>query len=276
MNVTNPISLEQRLQNVKASNLTELNAIRNIISKIILIPFSDFMFFHQKEYLLIMTEFTNHEQTSDFPNVITGQVFEYIVRRIGKYIKTDEAVELLNAINQPFLDLYDKAKGRVSDPFSMDDSFEELIEASPWKYVQETFTSSLGNIPLKERIQNIERSNDYKAVAYLGNIHNLLIPSKMGFPFYNLLYSTTFKDYYTCLQSLSYTKITPIKVTYNKLLQAKTGFSPDKTILEYYVQQDLRDFAKNIYSLFVYPMAQVSRSMFINYCKKNKSNKKGN
>ena len=91
MNVTNPISLEQRLQNVKVSNLTELNAIRNIISKIILIPFSDFMFFHQKEYLLIMTEFTNHEQTSDFPNVITGQVFEYIVRRIGKYIKTDES-----------------------------------------------------------------------------------------------------------------------------------------------------------------------------------------
>ena len=281
MKITNPTSLEKRLKNINYSAFTEPYAIRNIITKIVLMPFSDFMFFHQREYLFIMTEFTNNKQDSDFPDVLTGQIFEYIVREVGDQISLvyevageERITAMLNAIYKPFLDMYDKASGKTSDPFSMRDSYKDLIESSPWKYVRkDTLEKSSKSIPLQERIRKITKSKKYKAEEYVANAHNQLIPSEMGYPFYLLLYCATFKDYYACLQSLSSTKISTTKITYSKLAQSHTGYHVNQTILEYYVKQNRGRFNNNIYSLFIHPMAQISRTMYMNYCRRTK---KGN
>lgn len=281
MKITNPVSLNKRLQNIKYSAFTEISAIRNIITKIVLMPFSDFMFFHQREYLLIMTEFTNNQQDSNFPDVLTGQIFEYIVREVGEQISLvynvpgeERITAMLNAIYKPFLDMYDKAKGEVRNPFPMENSVKELINLSPWKYVKKsTPENSKPNLPLQKRIQNITKTKPYKVAIYMDNIQNLLIPSEVGYPFYLLLYCATFKDYYTALQSLSSTKISPTKITYNKLAQSHTGYDINQTILEYYVKHNQGYFNNNIYSLFIYPMAQVSHTMYMNYCKRTKKGK---
>lgn len=281
MKITNPVSLNKRLQNTKYSTFTELSTIRNIITKIVLMPFSDFMFFHQKEYLFIMTEFTNNQQDSNFPDVLTGQIFEYIVREVGEHISLvydvpgeERVTAMLNAIYKPFLDMYDKAKGEAKNPFPMENSVKELINLSPWKYLKKFAPeTSKPNLPLQKRIQSIAKTKPYKLAIYMDNIQNLLIPSEMGYPFYLLLYCATFKDYYTALQSLSSTKISPTKITYNKLEQSHTGYHVNQTILEYYVKQNRGYFNNNIYSLFIYPMAQISHTMYMNYCKRTK---KGN
>ena len=80
-----PVSLDQRLDNMqKYARITEKNAVRNMIKKVVLMPFSDFMFFHKDEYIYIMREYTGHRSHAKFPDIMTGQAFEFIVNEIGK------------------------------------------------------------------------------------------------------------------------------------------------------------------------------------------------
>ena len=59
--------LKQRKKNIRNAHTTEPLAICNIIEKIVLMPFSDFMFCHPKEYVSVMEEFTSHKQKWNFP-----------------------------------------------------------------------------------------------------------------------------------------------------------------------------------------------------------------
>lgn len=283
-----PVSLGQRLDNLqKYARITEKNAVRNMIKKVVLMPFSDFMFFHKDEYIYIMREYTGHRSHAKFPDIMTGQAFEFIVNEIGKtpgYIYECEGQErlttLLNAAYAPFLRLYDSIKADVTAPFLKNASEKELITGSAWRYVSDSprrgrDVSADTELPLQERIWQIKRQKSYKAEAYRNNVYRNLQPSEAGAMFFWLLYGATFQDYYDSLCSLSYTKLSPTKITYSKLLQSKTEFSLNKSLMEYYEDQPKNEFKRNIYSMFIYPMAQVSRTLYEMYLKRVKQ-RKGN
>lgn len=267
-------SLEERLRNDHISHTTGIQASINILKDIILMPFSDFMFFHPNEYQYVMKEFTSHHYESNFPEVPTGLVFEFLVSEIGMspsaiFLATEEEKHrrelLLNSIYQPFLHMYDISKitGELPDPFpSSVNTSRDLIENSSWKYVNKTvseshFSNDLAGIPLEKRIQHIKASKFFKASAYSNSAHHSVIPSEVGILFYKLLFCTTFEDYFKCLKSLSLTRISPTRILYNKLEQSHTSYKLDSAILEYYTTRPIKDFESGIYALFIYPMAQV-------------------
>ena len=73
--------LKQRKKNIRNAHTTEPLAICNIIEKIVLMPFSDFMFCHPEEYASVMEEFTNHKQKWNFPEIPTGMAFQLLQNR---------------------------------------------------------------------------------------------------------------------------------------------------------------------------------------------------
>ena len=75
--------LKQRKKNIRNAHTTEPLAICNIIEKIVLMPFSDFMFCHPKEYVSVMEEFTNHKQKWNFPEISTGMAFQFVAKQTG-------------------------------------------------------------------------------------------------------------------------------------------------------------------------------------------------
>lgn len=281
-----PVALSQRVENVQRyARITEKSAVRNMIKKVVLMPFSDFMFFHKDEYAYIMREYTQNQSRTKFPDILTGQAFEFIVNEIGKspgYIYECEGQErrtaLLNAVYAPFLRMYDCIKTDVSSPFSRTASGKEIIQESAWRYVNDSPRRSREvsvdvELPLQERIRQIRIKKSYKVEAYRDNVYHNLQPSEAGRMFFGLLYGATFQDYYDSLCSLSYTKLSPTKITYSKLLQSETEFSLDKPLMEYYEDQSKTDFKLNLYSIFIYPMAQVSHTMYTIYLKRVKQMK---
>ena len=109
--------LKQRKKNIRNAHTTEPLAICNIIEKIVLMPFSDFMFCHPEEYASVMEEFTNHKQKWNFPEIPTGMAFQFVAEQTGmspsaRITTGEEAIirkQLLNAVYQPFLDIFDMA-----------------------------------------------------------------------------------------------------------------------------------------------------------------------
>lgn len=270
--------LKQRRENLRKAHTTEPLAICNIIEKIVRMPFSDFMFCHPEEYICVMEEFTNHTLKRDFPEIPTGLAFQFIVEQTGMSpfarIATEEErlirKRLLNAVYQPFLDIFDIIIHNPGDPFhGTIQTPEDLLQSSSWRYVNTIRSTHLiyGNdqgIPLQERIQRIENSKTYKANFYCYNMRQTppaMIPSELGYSFCLFLHNTTFRDYLDCLKSMSLTKITPTKNLYTRLKQSHTGYSQDAAILEYYSSEaldfDRAYFEKGLYALFIYPMAQV-------------------
>ena len=75
--------LKQRKKNIRNAHTTEPLAICNIIEKIVLMPFSDFMFCHPEEYVSVMEEFTNHKQKWNFPEISTGMAFPFVAEQTG-------------------------------------------------------------------------------------------------------------------------------------------------------------------------------------------------
>ena len=75
--------LKQRKKNIRNAHTTEPLAICNIIEKIVLMPFSDFMFCHPEEYASVMEEFTNHKQKWNFPEIPTGMAFQFVAEQTG-------------------------------------------------------------------------------------------------------------------------------------------------------------------------------------------------
>lgn len=278
----NQVPLEERVKNLSRAHFTEQNAVRNCIKKIVLMPFSDFMFFYTDEYLFVMREFTGKNRRV-YPDILVGQILEYVSEEVQQngYNETgcagnERIMKLLDAVSAPFLKMYDTFKEKNHTYWS-NTSAEELIRNSPWKYVRDSMaTKSLKDTmalerPLQERVFQIMRSKQYKAEVYGENVNKSLIPTKDGWQFFQLLYCATFQDYMDSLKALSYTKLTPTKVLYNKLEQSHTGYSADKAILEYYLQQDKTYFRKNIYALFIHPMAQVSATIYAIYLKRKKA-----
>lgn len=284
--------LTQRKQNIRNAHITEPLAICNIIEKIVFMPFSDFMFCHPEEYVSVMEEFTYHTQERDFPEVPTGLAFQFIAEQTGMSpsarIATDEEAiirkKLLNAVYQPFLDIFDMATYNPRDPFhGLIHTPEDLLQESAWRYVTHFRSTHVvygekQRIPLQERIQRIESSKEYKAKFYCNNMANTppaMIPSELGYSFCMFLNNATFHDYFNCLKSMSLTKISPTRNLYNRLEQSHTGYSQDKAILEYYANEevdfDRTYFEQGLYALFIYPMAQVYSALV----KRNFNKKKG-
>ena len=268
--------LKQRKKNIRNAHTTEPLAICNIIEKIVLMPFSDFMFCHPEEYVSVMEEFTNHKQKWNFPEISTGMAFQFVAEQTGmspsaRITTGDEAIirkQLLNAVYQPFLDIFDMAVYDPGDPFHGSiHTPEDLLQKSAWRYVNHCRSTHIvyGNkegIPLHERIQRIENSKEYKAKFYCYNMANTppaMIPSELGYSFCLFLNNTTFCDYFECLKSMSLTKITPTRNLYNRLEQSHSGYGQDAAILEYYACGDFDRayFEQGLYALFIYPMAQV-------------------
>lgn len=99
--------LKQRKKNIRNAHTTEPLAICNIIEKIVLMPFSDFMFCHPEEYASVMEEFTNHKQKWNFPEIPTGMAFQFVAEQTGmspsaRITTGEEAIirkQLLNAVS---------------------------------------------------------------------------------------------------------------------------------------------------------------------------------
>ena len=234
------------------------------------------MFCHPEEYVSVMEEFTNHKQKWNFPEISTGMAFQFVAEQTGmspsaRITTGDEAIirkQLLNAVYQPFLDIFDMAVYDPGDPFHGSiHTPEDLLQKSAWRYVNHCRSTHIvyGNkegIPLHERIQRIENSKEYKAKFYCYNMANTppaMIPSELGYSFCLFLNNTTFCDYFECLKSMSLTKITPTRNLYNRLEQSHSGYGQDAAILEYYACGDFDRayFEQSLYALFIYPMAQV-------------------
>lgn len=137
-------STQTAKKNIRNAHTTEPLAICNIIEKIVLMPFSDFMFCHPKEYVSVMEEFTSHKQKWNFPEISTGMAFQFVAKQTGmspsaRITTEDEAIirkQLLNAVYQPFLDIFDMAVYDPGDPFHGSiHTPEDLLQKSAWRYV---------------------------------------------------------------------------------------------------------------------------------------------
>ena len=147
--------LKQRKKNIRNAHITEPLAICNIIEKIVLMPFSDFMFCHPEEYASVMEEFTNHKQKWNFPEIPTGMAFQFVAEQTGmspsaRITTGEEAIirkQLLNAVYQPFLDIFDMAVYDPGDPFHGSiHTPEDLLQKSAWRYVNHCRSTHRGRL----------------------------------------------------------------------------------------------------------------------------------
>lgn len=279
-----PVPLDQRLQNIETAHTTEFRAVRNYIKHVLLIPFADFMFFHPEEYLSVMRQFTENPSRSRFPDLLNGQIFEFVIRQVRQtpgycYGKSgNEALTaLLDAVSLPFLDVYDRVKCEVqmTSTFYPSSSTQELIHHSSWKYVKDSrYTKCCRNmqVPLTDRLVDIKSRKEYKAEQYKQQVIQKLIPSKYSDDFTHLLFCSTFKDYFKALSELSLTRLQPTEMLYDKLEKDDTAFSQDLALLEFYENQSRIDFRTDIYALFIYPMGRVMQSLL--YCNKKRIDEK--
>lgn len=268
-----PVSLDQRLQNITSAHTTEFGAVRNHMKHVLLIPFADFMFFHPEEYLSVMRQFTENPSRSRFPDLLNGQIFEFIIRQVNQtpgynYGKSgnETLTALLDAVYLPFLDVYDRIKCEVQLPstFYPSSSNQELINQSSWKYVKDSrYTKCCRNmqVPLTDRLVDIQNRKEYKAEQYKQHAVQNLIPTKYSDDFIQLLFCSSFKDYFKALSELSLTRLQPTEMLYDKLERSHTDFHQDLALLEFYENQSRIDFRTDIYALFIYPMARVMQSL---------------